>query len=101
MKACSPGGCLICQNIAVSTFGVNNTSIEANIYISTYARDIMNNLVGPLDWVLPTAEQATQPPAQGDFFTVPTRYGIQVSLFGYREVQQRGQYHSPGAIQAH
>jgi hypothetical protein len=76
-----------------------NTSIEANLYISGYARDIMKAMNGPLDWVLPTAEQATQPPAQGDYFSVPTRYGIQVSLFGYREVQQRGQYHAPGAIQ--
>jgi hypothetical protein len=76
-----------------------NTSIEANLYISGYARDIMKNLNGPTDWVLPTEQQATQPAAQGDFFTVPTRYGIQVSLFGYREVQQRGQYHAPGAIQ--
>lgn len=75
-----------------------NTTIEANIYLSSYARYIMNSINGPLDWVLPTSEQDTQPPAEGDFFTVPTRYGIQVSLFGTRDVQQRGQYFAPGAI---
>lgn len=76
-----------------------NASIEANLYLSGYARYMMQNLEGPNDWVLLTAEQATQGPAATDFLVTPTRYGIQVSLYGYREVQQRGQYHAPGAIQ--
>lgn len=59
---------------------------------------MMGTLDGPELNVLPAQETAAQPPGQGDYFTIPTRYGIQVSLYGYREVQQRGQYHSPGAL---
>jgi hypothetical protein len=75
-----------------------NATIEANIYPSTYARYMMESLMGPEDAVLPN-EEATAPWGQTDYFTYPLRYGIQVSLFGYREVQQRAQYHAPGAIQ--
>lgn len=74
-----------------------NATIEANVYPSLYARYMMTNLMGPEDWVLPT-EETSDPPGNDDWFTVPTRYGIQVSLFGYREVQQRGQYHAPGGL---
>jgi len=76
-----------------------NTSIEANIYLSGYARWVLSNIGGPNLWVLPSEEQATQPQGDDDYITMSTRYGIQVSLYGYREVQQRGQYHAPGAIQ--
>ena len=75
-----------------------NASIEANLWLSSYARFVLENLWGPGNNVYLTEEQAAQPPDQTDYFEVPTRYGIQVSLFGYREVQQRGQYHAPGAI---
>lgn len=75
-----------------------NATIEANIYPSVYARYMMSTLFGPDLNVLLTQEQDTQPQGQTDYFTIPTRYGIQVSLYGYREVQQRGQYHSPGAL---
>jgi hypothetical protein len=75
-----------------------NTSIEANLYVTDYARAVMLDWLGPNSNVLLTQEQAAAP-ADGDFYSVPTRYMIQVSLFGYREVQQRGNYHAPGAIQ--
>ena len=75
-----------------------NSSIEVNLYLSQYARFVMENMWGPNHNIYLTEEQATQPAAQDDFIEVPTRYGIQVSLFGYREVQQRGQYHAPGAL---
>ncbi|MEJ2330815.1 MAG: hypothetical protein P8Z33_13375 [Gammaproteobacteria bacterium] len=74
-----------------------NATIEANIYPSLYARRVMEDLAGPLDWVGSGASGA-ETPGSTDTFAVPVRYGIQVSLYGYREVQQRGQYHAPGAI---
>jgi len=73
-----------------------NSTIEANIYPSIYARYIMRTLAGPSSWVLLTESQVEQPQGQTDYITVPTRFGITVSLYGYREVQQRGQYHAPG-----
>lgn len=74
-----------------------NATIEANVYPSNYARYVMANLYGPEYAVLPT-EDGADPAGQDDYFTYPLRYGIQVSLYGYREVQQRGQYHAPGAL---
>lgn len=74
-----------------------NTPIEANLYLSSYVRQIVGGWTGPRAWVLPTEEQTAQPAGQGDYFSVNTRFGIQVSLYGYRMVQQRGQYHAPGA----
>jgi hypothetical protein len=75
-----------------------NTSIEANLYVSDYARFCLNQMAGPLDNVMLTECQATTTPVDTDYLYVPTRYGIQISLYGYREVQQRGQYFAPGAI---
>lgn len=76
-----------------------NSTIEANIYPSMFARHVLSQCEGPLDWVLLTEGQTTQPQGVLDYFTTPTRFGIQVSLYGYREVQQRGQYHAAGALQ--
>lgn len=75
-----------------------NATIEANIYPSVYARTIMADLFGPHDAVLP-AEEGTTPPGQTDYISFGQRYGITVSLYGYRMVQQRGQYFAPGAVQ--
>lgn len=75
-----------------------NATIEANVILSPYIRSIMDNMSGPEYWVGDGALVA-ETPANTDYFKVPVRYGIQVSLYGYREVQQRGQYHAPGAIQ--
>lgn len=76
-----------------------NTQIEANIYVSEYGRYVLSRLVGPLRNVILTEKQAAGPGIT-DYIQLPTRYGIQVSLYGYREVQQRGQYFAPGAIQS-
>lgn len=75
-----------------------NTAIEANIYVSEYARYVLSRLVGPLDNGFLTECQADDTPSDADYIYLPTRYGIQVSLYGLREVQQRGQYFAPGAI---
>lgn len=77
-----------------------NASIEANIYPSRYARYIMGQMDGPRDVVLLTEGQAQTPAAVTDYYDYPNRFAIQVSAFGYREVQQRGQYHAPGAALA-
>jgi len=76
-----------------------NASIEANIYLTSYARYVLENLDSPANNVYLTENQALQPADDADYFEVPTRYGVQVSLFGFREVQQRGQYHAPGAAE--
>lgn len=75
-----------------------NATIEANIYPAHYARYMMENLDGPESAVLPVEEANNQPGLDADYFLIPNRFGITVSLYGYREVQQRGQYHSTGAI---
>lgn len=75
-----------------------NATIEANIYPSLYARRVMADIAGPLEWI-GSGPVGHEPPDDTETFHVPVRYGIQVSLYGHREVQQRGQYHAPGAIQ--
>lgn len=74
-----------------------NATIEANLKPSLYARYVMENMSGPEDWVS-DGEFVAETPANTDFWKMPVRYGIQVSLYGYREVQQRAQYHAPGAV---
>lgn len=57
--------------------------LEVKLKISEYARNLLVAAAGPYDY-----SQGT--PSTGyDFFK--TRYYIQASLWGYREVQQRGQ----------
>ena len=75
-----------------------NATIEANVILTPYLRSIMEGMSGPEYWI-GDGEYVAESPGSTDFFKVPVRYGIQVSLYGYREVQQRGQYHAPGAIQ--
>jgi hypothetical protein len=74
-----------------------NTPIEANIYVSEYGRYVLRQLAGPESTVMLTGQQAAGP-GLNDYLSLPNRYGIQVSLYGYREVQQRAQYFAPGAI---
>lgn len=62
-------------------------SIEGILHLSEYARNVLTNIKGPEDYQFNSATGA--PPYT--FF--PRRYGIQLSLFGERMVQQRGQYH--------
>lgn len=75
-----------------------NTPIEANIYVAPYARWILSQLSGPHWNVMLSESQADGTPGLNDFISLPQRYGIQVSLYGMREVQQRGQYFAPSAI---
>jgi hypothetical protein len=74
-----------------------NSSIEANLYLSPYARHVLTQSMGPELNTIPAASSA-EPPME--YISYPARYGVQVSLFGYREVQQRGQYFAPGALNA-
>lgn len=64
-----------------------NATIEGMLYLSTYARDVLANLTGPLDYIFQTGDTTVINE------TFPMRFGVQMSLFGYRLVQQRGQYH--------
>lgn len=75
-----------------------STPVEANIYVSPIARYILGQLAGPESAMMLNENQATVSPVEADYISLPQRYGIQVSLYGYREVQQRGQYFAPGAI---
>jgi len=65
-----------------------NATIEGELVLSEYARYLIGGLNGPYDYVFQNGE-AVSPLA--DFF--PMRFGIVLSLFGLRLVQQRGQYH--------
>jgi hypothetical protein len=65
--------------------------IEARILLSQYAQRVLQQFseADPQSYVL---QQDMGEPAQG-WITFPARFGIQVSLYGMREVQQRGQLH--------
>lgn len=83
-----------------------NTTIEANLYLSPYARYILENLYNGTWNLLSSIEMnsaiySADPPGpyiEKNYTAIPTRWGIQASLYGLRAVQQRGQYHAPGAI---
>lgn len=62
-------------------------SIEGILHVSEYARNVLQSVKGPDDYQFNTDDGA--PPYS--FFQ--KRYVIQLSLFGERMVQQRGQYH--------
>lgn len=59
-------------------------TIEAKVLLSEYARELLAAMGGPHQLYIPT-----MPETVSDFFY--SRYGITVSLYGIREVQQRGQ----------
>lgn len=58
--------------------------IEAKLEISEIATTLLQVMGGPGNYVFGT----------GSFTFFNMRYGIQVSLYGYREVQQRGELHA-------
>jgi len=63
-----------------------NDIVELSLSVSEFARDFLSNAGGPgLLW-FDTPVSNT--------YTVPTRYGIQASMYGFREVQQRGRLHA-------
>ena len=64
-----------------------NDIVEVSLSVSEFARDFLSNAAGPNDYFFDLVAAALD----GIF---PTRYGIQVSMYGYREVQQRGMLHN-------
>lgn len=70
-----------------------NETIEVRIYLSDIARRILQAMAGPGFLEFPTDFSGAEVP---DFVTDShaARYGIQASLWGVREVQQRGALHA-------
>jgi len=68
-------------------------TIEAILHVSEYAREVLSDIgstivaAAPLNYIF--VDDATP-----KYSYYPARYGIQVSLLGYRYVQQRAQYHA-------
>lgn len=62
-------------------------TIEAVLHVSEYARNVLTNVAGPRQYQFNSNDGL--PP----FTFFPRRVVLQVSLFGERLVQQRGQYH--------
>lgn len=58
--------------------------IEMKLRLSEYARGLLTTAAGPGSYRIGNTGEA-------DVVSIPTRYAIQASLWGYREVQQRGQ----------
>lgn len=58
--------------------------IEMKLRVSEYARGLLTTAAGPGVYRIGGTGEA-------DAVSIPTRYGIQASLWGYREVQQRGE----------
>jgi hypothetical protein len=80
--------------------------IEARIILSPYIQYVLADVLGPLSYIFqircPRVHCLTDGPPATYTELYPTmfgtRYGITVSLVGERLVQQRGQYHAPGAV---
>jgi hypothetical protein len=66
-----------------------NSVIEGTLYLSEYARYLLANIFGPSNYAFQQIGGGI-----GDPSLFPQRYGFQMSLFGMRLVQQRGQYHA-------
>lgn len=66
-------------------------TIELELTLTEYARNILTQAGGPGNYI--TNHTYIEVPLF-EFF--PIRYGIRASLWGYREVQQRGQLHAAG-----
>lgn len=66
-----------------------NETIEVRLLLSDYARYVLSNMPGPGEMfeAIAVGEGYT-------YFKNAARYGIQASLWGIREVQQRGQLHA-------
>lgn len=63
--------------------------IELKLRVSEHARNILTNALGPGFYRF--GQTGEGPGAVGIHF--PTRYAIQASIWGYREVQRRGELH--------
>lgn len=86
-----------CRFILPSPISIaRNTPVEATLKVSPLARTVLSDVFNS-EWLI--AEDIVD--ADTDYLSytgIPSRWVIQASLFGTREVQQRGQYHAPGAI---
>lgn len=67
-----------------------NSTIEGELVLSEYARTLIGSLMGPQNYVFANGNVAVGT-NMATFF--PMRFGIRLSLFGKRMIQQRGQYH--------
>ncbi len=69
--------------------------IEARILLSQYAQRVLQRFQNPGGYVLQQQILDPDPPNEPlqPWIVFPARFGIQVSLYGMREVQQRGQLH--------
>jgi hypothetical protein len=68
--------------------GIPRTAtIEGILHLSEYARHVLTGVLGPQNYQMNTID-GVKP-----YTYFPKRYIIQMSLFGERMVQQRGQYH--------
>jgi len=66
--------------------------IEVKLTLSEYARRVLSLFPGPGSYLLQKYVFDEGTPTEA--VTFPSRFGIQVSLYGVREVQQRGQLHA-------
>jgi hypothetical protein len=66
-------------------------TVEVTIKLTEHAQDILSSSGGPLYYYTGQPNGSDLP--IGEFY--PTRYFIQVALWGYREVQQRGELRTP------
>lgn len=80
--------------------------VSAEIDLSQYCQYLLTDFLGPLYYLFNRrcprgwAVGATPDVEKDDNIWFGCRYGITVSMLGERLVQQRGQYHAPGAIQS-
>lgn len=66
-----------------------NETFEAKLELSEYAQGILSQIMGPGSYTF--LIEGTEAPTSTSF---QCRYGIQCSLYGMREVQQRGSLHA-------
>lgn len=78
---------------------------QASIKLSPYAQYLLNEAMGPLYYAFnrrcPRESNYGEAPNVTEVSPITwfgMRYGITVTLLGERLVQQRGQYHAPGAV---
>lgn len=71
-----------------------NEQVEVRLYLSDIARSILNTIPGPgHNFIVQDYDEPEGTPTW-TVANAPCRFGIQASLWGVREVQQRGEYHA-------
>jgi hypothetical protein len=83
------------QKIASPLEIPRNETIEIKMKLSEYAQNVLSNSDGPQNYGFGKYEFVGDPGTwTEDPVLFSVRYGIQVSLYGVREIQQRGEYHA-------